>query len=332
MRWATFTVGDGVDRVGLVDGDRLFALPPGARLLDLLGDDGERLARAGEQARRDPADVVALKAAVLRPPVPVPPSVRDFSAFEQHVRAARQRRGQEMDPGWYEAPVFYFSNPRALVADGAVVTVPGDSVELDYELEVAAVVGMGGSNLTPSRAGRHLAGYCILNDWSARDLQRREMRLGLGPTKAKDFATSVGPVLVTPDEIADRRCNAGFDLVMTAEVNGREWSRGTLADLYWSFEEMLAYASRHTEVVPGDVLGSGTCGSGCILELSLVHGSETYPWLRPGDHVCLRVDRLGSLSNRLVAGPALPPLRPPGARGFSRPDGAPGPGAASRDS
>lgn len=308
MRWATVVVG-GEDRVGLVDGEVILLAPAATTLLDLLGDDGERLANAAEQVRRDPTGVVPVATARWRPPVPVPPSVRDFSAFEQHVRVARRSRGQEMDPTWYEAPVFYFSNPRALIGDGDPVPVPGGCQELDYELEVAAIVGRAGRNLSPEAAAAHIVGYCVLNDWSARDIQRREMRLGLGPAKAKDFATTLGPVLVTADEIADRRAGTGFDLVMTAEVNGEEWSRGSLADPYWSFEEMVAFASRDTEVVAGDVVGSGTCATGCILELASVHGPERYPWLRPGDEVRLTVERLGTLTNRVVAGTAAPPLR-----------------------
>jgi 2-keto-4-pentenoate hydratase/2-oxohepta-3-ene-1,7-dioic acid hydratase in catechol pathway len=240
----------------------------------------------------------------------VPPSLRDFYAFEQHVRTARQRRGLEMDEDWYQLPVFYFSNPRALVGDGANVAVPPGCNELDYELEVAAIVGRGGADLSPVNAESHIAGYCVMNDWSARDIQRREMKLSMGPVKGKDFATTLGSLLVTPDELEPFRAARSYDLAMTASVNGREYSRASLADIYWSFGEMLAYASRGTQVVAGDVIGSGTCGTGCILELSLVHGSDAYPWLRPGDVVELGVERLGTIRNRIVAGSALTPLRP----------------------
>ena len=310
MRWATCrAAGSDADRVGLVDHGRILTLPESETLLSLLGDDGERLARAAERARADPAGIVSLDAVRLRPPLPVAPSVRDFYAFEQHVLTARQRRGLEMDPDWYELPVFYFSNPRALVGHDDPVRVPPGCAELDYELEVAAVVGRGGADLAPEEAERYIAGYCVMNDWSARDLQRREMKLSMGPVKGKDFATSLGPVLVTPDEIEDTRSGRAFDLTMTAQVNGREYSRASLADIYWSFGEMLAYASRGTTLVPGDVVGSGTCGTGCILELALTHGSEAYPWLRPGDEVELSVERLGTLRNRVVEGLRLRPLR-----------------------
>ncbi|HEX4755212.1 MAG TPA: fumarylacetoacetate hydrolase family protein [Candidatus Dormibacteraeota bacterium] len=310
MRWVTFThAADGGDRTGLVVDSVVHALPSGETLLGLLGDDGERLAAAGDRARRDPADIVPLDDVVLRAPIPLPPTVRDFYAFEQHVKTARQRRGLDMDPDWYELPVFYFSNPYAVVADGADVAVPPGSEELDFELEVAAIIGRAGSDLSPAQGEQSIAGFCILNDWSARDIQRREMKLSMGPVKGKDFATSLGPVLVTPDELEDSRSGHAYDLTMSATVNGREYSHASLAEIYWGFGEMISYASRGTRVETGDVIGSGTCGTGCILELALVHGGDAYPWLKPGDEVVLSVDRLGSLSNRIVAGAPLRPLR-----------------------
>jgi 2-keto-4-pentenoate hydratase/2-oxohepta-3-ene-1,7-dioic acid hydratase in catechol pathway len=310
MRWVTFRHEPrGVDRVGLVVDSTVHALAEGATLVGLLGDDGERLAAAGETALRDPADVVSLADITLRAPIPTPPTVRDFYAFEQHVKTARKRRGLEMDPDWYELPVFYFSNPYAVNGDGDDVAVPPGSSELDFELEVAAIVGRGGSDLTPEDGEASIAGFCVMNDWSARDIQRREMKLSMGPVKGKDSATTLGPMLVTPDEIADARKDRAYDLTMTATVNGREYSRASLAEIFWSFGEMISYASRGTRVQTGDVIGSGTCGTGCILELALVHGTDAYPWLQPGDEVVLSVDRLGSLHNRIVAGEPLRPLR-----------------------
>lgn len=311
MRWATFQDEQGRERAGLVEGDAVRALEPGVRLLDLLGGDGDGLAHAGERALREPASVHQLDSVRLLAPIPVPPSVRDFYAFEQHVRTARQRRGLEMEPDWYELPVFYFTNPAAILGPGDPVAVPPGSAQLDFELEVAAVVGKGGSDLTPEVADQHIAGFVVMNDWSARDLQRREMKLSLGPAKGKDFATSLGPYLVTPDELEAFRKGRAYDLAMTASVNGVEYSRASLADIYWSFAEMLAYASRGTRLMPGDVIGSGTCGTGCILELSLVHGEEAYPWLKPGDEVVLEVEGLGRLPNRVVEGPPMRPLRSP---------------------
>ena len=309
MRWAAFRGADGDERLGVVLGEQLQALEPGLTLIDLLGDDGTKLHEAGERATTDPAGVFALDEVTLLPPISRPPSVRDFYAFEQHVKTARQRRGLEMDPDWYELPVFYFSNPAAVIGPDDEVGVPPGSQQLDFELEVAAVVGLGGSDLRPEDAERHLAGFTVMNDWSARDVQRREMKLSMGPVKGKDFATSLGPFLVTPDELEPFRRDRAFDLRMTATVNGRKYSDASLADIFWSFGEMLAYASRGTEVVPGDVIGSGTCGTGCILELSLVNGEDEYPWLRPGDEVVLEVEHLGAQHARVTEGRPLVPLR-----------------------
>jgi 2-keto-4-pentenoate hydratase/2-oxohepta-3-ene-1,7-dioic acid hydratase in catechol pathway len=310
MRWVTYRHrNDEHDRVGLLVEDSVHGVPGCSSLLELLGDDGTAMSRARDLAMSTPHEVLQLGEVPLRAPVPHPPTVRDFYAFEQHVKTARKRRGLDMDPDWYELPVFYFSNPYAVVGPDEEVPIPPGSAEMDFELEVAAIVGRAGSDLTPVEAERHIAGFCVMNDWSARDIQRREMKLSMGPVKGKDFATSLGPQLVTPDELEDARKDRAYDLTMTATVNGVEYSRASLAELYWSFGEMLAYASRGTSVQPGDVIGSGTCGTGCILELSLVHGSDAYPWLQPGDVVELRVDRLGSLRNRVVAGAPLRPLR-----------------------
>ena len=310
MRWAAFRGADDDERLGVVLGDSIHALEPGLTLPDLLGDDGTRLREAGERATTDPAATFPLAEVRALPPISRPPSVRDFYAFEQHVKTARQRRGLDMDPDWYELPVFYFSNPAAVIGPHDDVAVPPGSSLLDFELEVAAVVGLGGRDLSPDQAERHIAGFTVMNDWSARDVQRREMKLSMGPVKGKDFATSLGPFLVTPDELEPFRSGRAYDLRMRASVNGREYSAASLADIYWTFGEMLAYASRGTEVLPGDVIGSGTCGTGCILELSLVHGEESYPWLRPGDEVTLEVDHLGRQTSRVVEGRPLVPLRP----------------------
>jgi 2-keto-4-pentenoate hydratase/2-oxohepta-3-ene-1,7-dioic acid hydratase in catechol pathway len=306
MRWVTFR-SSGAERCGVILDGRINALGEGVSLLGLLAEDG--LEGAGDEARDRPAHIYEAEDVKLLAPLPRPPSIRDFYAFEQHVRTARRRRGLEMDPDWYEMPVFYFSNPAAVVGPGAEVEVPPGSSALDFELEVAAVVGPEGSDLDPAEAERHIAGFCVMNDWSARDVQAREMKLSMGPVKGKDFATTLGPALVTPDELEPFRQGRAYDLAMTASVNGREYSRASLADIYWSFGEMLAYASRGTRLVPGDVIGSGTCGTGCILELSLVHGQEAYPWLAPGDEVVLEIEQLGRVANRVVEGRPLVPLR-----------------------
>jgi fumarylacetoacetate (FAA) hydrolase len=212
---------------------------------------------------------------VLRAPVLRPPSVRDFYAFEQHVRNAREKRGYEVPREWYEEPVFYFSNPAAIYGPEETVPYPEGTGELDYELEVAAIVGAGGK----------IGGFTVMNDWSARDLQRAEMKVGLGPAKGKDFATSLGPVVVTPDEFD------GTAGAMVARVNGEERSRGELGDLHFPWERIVARAALNTRLLPGDVLGSGTVGTGCILELG------DGRWLQPGDVVELEVEGIGVLRN-----------------------------------
>ena len=309
MRFVMFREQWGREGCGRWIGDKIHALRDVASLQDLLGDDGEKLMRAGEKAEKDPAAVLPVSQVKLRPPIARPPSIRDFYAFEQHVKAGRKSRGLEMLPEWYEIPVFYFTNPNALSGDGDKIAVPPGCQRLDFEVEIAAVVGRQCSNLKVSEAGAHIVGYTILNDWSARDLQRKEMLVGLGPAKGKDFATSLGPCLVTADELAPKRKAKAFDLAITATVNDREYTRANFAEIYWSFEEMLSFASRGTNVMAGDVLGSGTCGTGCISELSLTHGEDKFPWLKLGDKVEITVEGLGTLRNEIVAGPQLYPLR-----------------------
>ncbi|MDF2679538.1 MAG: fumarylacetoacetase [Brevibacillus sp.] len=235
----------------------------------------------------------------LGSPLPRPGSFRDFYAFEAHVKTARAQRGLEMVPEWYEFPVFYFSNAAAFSGPEAVIRRPKATQWLDYELEVACVIGKAGVNISVEQAAEHIAGYCILNDWSARDVQREEVKVGLGPAKGKDFATSMGPWLVTPDELENARVTGErgdrYDLWMVARVNGVEYSRGNLKDLHFTFAEMIARASADCPLYPGDVIGSGTVGTGCILEL----GADRYGWLAPGDVVELEVERLGILRNRI---------------------------------
>jgi 2-keto-4-pentenoate hydratase/2-oxohepta-3-ene-1,7-dioic acid hydratase in catechol pathway len=313
MRWATYRSnipGDSTDRVGLLLDGSLHALESGTRLIDLLGDDGTRLRLAGERALRSPTDVLPLAQARLRPPIPNPPAIRDFSSFVEHYRAGIIAIGKSFDENWYGAPVFYFSNPNSLVADGEAVRIPGETRRMDYELEIGAIIGRECIDLDPAEAESAIAGYCIYNDWSARDLQFDEMaRAPIGPAKGKDSANGLGPFLVTPDELEDVREGRGYDLAMTASVNGVEYSCGNWSSIYWSFAEMLAYASRNARLVPGDVIGSGTVGTGCILELAASHGSDRFPWLKEGDEVVLEVERLGALRNRIVTGGRARPLR-----------------------
>lgn len=228
-------------------------------------------------------------------------SLRDFYAFEQHVKTCRGHRGLGMVPQWYEVPVFYFSNPAAVLGDGDPVFAPAGSAALDYELELAAVVGKAARNLPADDSALDcLAGFTVMNDWSARDIQRAEMAVGLGPSKSKDFATTLGPRTVPLAELKDVYRDGRLHLTMTAKVNGSEYSRGNAGSMYWSWPQILAHASRDADLRPGDVIGSGTVGTGCILELT---PEAVGGWLQPGDIVELEIERLGTLRTPIVARP-----------------------------
>jgi 2-keto-4-pentenoate hydratase/2-oxohepta-3-ene-1,7-dioic acid hydratase in catechol pathway len=219
----------------------------------------------------------------MRRPFPEgrPPSVRDFMAFEEHVRNARAVSGRgDVPEAWYEAPRFYFSNPAAVYRDGDSVPKPEGTEALDYELELACVIGV----------DLGIEGFTIMNDWSARDLQAREMQVGLGPAKGKDFATSLGPVLVSVDELP-----SDLSMRAIARVNGEVRTDSSTGGMHFSWDELLAAAARNTPgLIPGDVIGSGTVGRGCILE----HGDGR--WLQAGDVVELEIEGIGVLRNQIV--------------------------------
>ena len=309
MKLATWDHG-GIVTAGIVGENGLHALPPGVTVLDLV--------RAGL-----PAALEAGTAALSAPPVPAAgvrllpplaaPTVRDFVAFEEHVEGVAASVGDSAGvvPEWYQAPTFYFTNPYALIGAHDDVPVPPGSQLLDFELEVAVVVGRDGASLSPEQAADHVFGYTVLNDWSARDLQRREMKVSLGPAKGKDSATTLGPWLVTADELEPYRDADGFlALDMRVSVNGIEVGQDLLSNMGWPFEELVAYASRGTEVRAGDVLGSGTCGNGgCLAELWGRRGELSPPPLQPGDVVEMTVEGIGTIRNRVVPGLVLPPVR-----------------------
>lgn len=302
MRWITYTSPDGTDHAGFVRDAEVHGYTATSSLLDLLGAPG------GLPAAGEPDEVHPLDSVRLRAPIPRPPSVRDFLSFEEHCRNASQALGRDVAPVWYRQPVFYFSNPVAVLGPSDDVPISPGSTAFDYEVEVAAVVGKGGSDLTAAEAEACIAGYTLLCDWSARDLQGAEMSAGLGPAKGKDSATSLGPVLVTPDELEPYRSGKGYRLHMRASRNGHHQGGGSWADVYWSFGEMLAYASRGTELCPGDVVGSGTVGTGCLLELSALHGADRYPYLSAGDTVTVEIERIGAITARIRPAPDLVPF------------------------
>lgn len=300
MKLARFRSPDDAIWAGAVEDDEVIPLLPGdghggaMAVVDLA-----MAHRRGELGRIKRARPYRLDEVRLLPPVPSPGAVRDFLAFEEHVRNARRGRGLDVDPGWYEIPVFYFTNPHTILGPDDPVPHPRASQALDYELEVAAVVGQDGTDLDPDEAAASIAGYTVFDDFSARDVQMTEMAQLLGPAKGKDFANAFGPWLVTPDELEGGEEGRPSG-TMVARVNGTETSRGELSDCHWSFGEMIAYASRDSKVRRGDLIGSGTVGTGCLLELRALHGEDRHPWLRPGDVVELTVDGIGMLRNPIA--------------------------------
>jgi 2-keto-4-pentenoate hydratase/2-oxohepta-3-ene-1,7-dioic acid hydratase in catechol pathway len=223
----------------------------------------------------------------LLAPVPNPTSLRDFIAFEDHIAATSKKRGQPIPPEWYKAPVYYKGNHRTIIGPQDDLQWPLETTKLDYELELACVIGRQGRDISERQAPEYIAGYTIMNDFSARDVQFQEMACRLGPAKGKDFATALGPCLVTPDEIGELG-----DLTMIARINGETWSTGRFGSIHWSFPQMIAHVSRDETLYPGDVFGSGTVGGGCGLELDR--------YLQPGDVVELEIQPIGVLRNRVL--------------------------------
>ena len=230
----------------------------------------------------------------LLPPIH-PITLRDAYAFETHVKTANENRGRKVPEEWYKFPVYYYTNPNAVFGTDEPIPVPRFTQALDYELEIAAVIGKPGRNLDPEQAAESIFGFTVFNDWSARDIQRDEMKAGLGPAKGKDFASSFGPCILTLDELASQSTGRPgvYDLTMTARINGEERSRGNFKDIYWSFGEIISRVSDEVQIYPGEVIGSGTVGTGCLLELTKGEG----PWLKPGDVVELEIEHIGILRN-----------------------------------
>jgi len=301
MRYLTFVApGEERLRLGALQAeDRVVSLARGDLPLDMLSfiQAGQETWALAEQIARQTQSVWPLDQVTLKAPLPRPPTLRDFYAFETHVKKANKNRGREVPEEWYEFPVFYFTNPNTIYGPGESVPMPAYTQAMDYELEVAAVIGKEGKDILAEFAVEHIFGFTILNDWSARDVQRKEMKVGLGPGKGKDFATSLGPWIVTPDEFVSRRTvrPGVYTLEMTARVNGKELSRGNWNDIHYSFGELIHRASEGVMLYPGDVIGSGTVGTGCLLELTKGEG----PWLKKGDEVELEIEDIGVLKNKV---------------------------------
>ncbi|TKD65787.1 fumarylacetoacetate hydrolase family protein [Pseudalkalibacillus hwajinpoensis] len=290
MKFVTFEV-DGRIQAGIVHDNRVVSLHQASNgaipenLIDII----QAFERYQTFIEELPNTGYELKDVTLHAPIPRPLSIRDFYAFEEHVLSARGKRGLGVVPEWYELPVFYFSNHLAVKGPSEVIHRPRTCEKLDYELEIACVIGKEGRNIKAGQAAEYIFGFMIMNDWSARDLQAKEMKVGLGPAKGKDFATSFGPFLVTKEELPLE--HGDLNLKMEAFVNGERYSLGNAKDMYYSFSEIIEQASKNVTLYPGEVIGSGTVGSGCILE------QMERNWLVPGDKVDLSIDHLGTLSN-----------------------------------
>jgi 2-keto-4-pentenoate hydratase/2-oxohepta-3-ene-1,7-dioic acid hydratase in catechol pathway len=285
----------GVRRLGaLLEDARVVDLPAAVgdpafptTMEDLVAAGAEALGAAGSAIEGGDLESHAVEGARLLVPL-LPGSLRDFLAFEDHVKRGSARRGEPVPEAWYEMPSYYKGNHRSVFGPDEEIPWPSYTEELDYELEVAAILGRRGRDLDEQAAAALVFGYTLMNDWSARDIQRKEMAVRLGPAKGKDFATSFGPCIVTADELDPATVR------LEARVDGEVWSQGSLGDAYWSFPQMIAHVSRGEDVWPGDVYGSGTFGGGCGLDLGR--------FLWPGAVVELEADGIGTLRNR-VSGP-----------------------------
>lgn len=328
MKFVSYSSGSG-SRAGLIVGNKMLDYQSAAVVLEhytssdmtaLLQDWENTLAIAGEilsECSTHP-ELFALQDIPfpLLSPVPNPPSVRDGYAFRQHVMTARRNRGVEMIPEFDEYPIFYFTNHLSVFGEGEISVEKDHLKNLDFELECAVVIGKTGKNIPSSEADAYIAGFMIFNDWSARVLQMEEMKLNLGPAKGKDFASSFGPYLVTPDELSDCTESTPFGnrykMRMTAFHNGKQISDGNVADMNWTFAELIERASYGVTLRPGDIIGSGTVGTGCYLELNgtavleaKAKGEQFTPvWIQEGDTFELEIERLGRLKNTISLNPS----------------------------
>jgi 2-keto-4-pentenoate hydratase/2-oxohepta-3-ene-1,7-dioic acid hydratase in catechol pathway/glyoxylase-like metal-dependent hydrolase (beta-lactamase superfamily II) len=320
----TYRANEG-DRVGVVSGESIHALPPGTFLIDLVGQGSEGLRAAGDDALHHPSEVVRLDAVTPRAPIPNPPAVRDSLCFLEHMRNCQQAfgAGRVLKDTWYRIPAFYFACPSTVLGPYDDAPMAPGSAWQDFELEIAAIIGTGGKDLSVAEAEAAIIGYTIFNDWSARDLQNMESQLGIGQGKGKDSGITLGPYLVTPDELDPN------NLAVTALVNDNEIGSGTTADMDWSFAEVISYASRGVTLHPGEVIGSGTVPTCTLVEhLDLSAPQAFVGWLHDGDVVTLRVEGLGETRQTVRATPRphpLPVRRKPNTQTSARVNPAPAP-------
>jgi 2-keto-4-pentenoate hydratase/2-oxohepta-3-ene-1,7-dioic acid hydratase in catechol pathway/glyoxylase-like metal-dependent hydrolase (beta-lactamase superfamily II) len=313
MKWVTYRGGqDGAaERTGVLSGDTIYAMPPGVALLDLIGGGADGLRQAGEDVQRSPSAVMQLGEVTLMAPIPRPPSIRDSLCFLDHMRncQAALGAGRVLSDTWYRIPAFYFACPATVLGPyDDVPTAPGSAWQ-DFELEIAAVIGTSGKDLTVEQAEQAIIGYMIFNDWSARDLQQLESQLAIGQGKGKDSGVTLGPYLVTADELEPYRREGTLGLQVTALVNDTVIGSGSTAQMDWSFGEVIAYVSRGVTLRPGDVIGSGTVPTCTLVEHLSPTALESFPgWLHDGDVVTLKVQGLGETRQAVRASDAPHPL------------------------
>lgn len=310
MRWVTYRSEDG-ERTGVLNGDVIHAADPGVTLLELIGLGADGLRDAGERLLSTPSATVRIDEATLMAPIPRPPSIRDSLGFLQHMRNCLVATGRspELDDMWYRIPAFYFACPATVLGpfDDSPMA-PGSACQ-DFELEVAAVIGTAGADLSVEQAERAIIGYTIFNDWSARDLQGMEGRLAIGQGKGKDSGVTLGPYLVTPDELEPYYREGRLSLHATAIVNDVIVGMGSTGAMDWSFAEIISYVSRGVPLTPGDVIGSGTVPTCTLIEHLDPGAPQSFPgWLTDGDVVTLQVQGLGEVHQTVRAGAAPVPL------------------------
>lgn len=309
MKWVTYQSGQNSPRAGVLVDDTVRGLAEHSSVLDLLT--AGALDDAGADAMRRPDEVRLANEVRLLPPIPEPPSVSDALAFLDHMRNARRVTGAPpLEPVWDRVPAFYFANLTGLLGAYDDVPIAPGSAWFDLELEVAAVVGTGGRDLDPDTADTVIAGYMLMCDWSARDHQVGEMQQGIGLSKSKDSATTLGPVLVTVDELEQFRREGRLAPQLSATVNGQLLTNGRLDDMDWTFAEILAFCSRGVDLRPGDVIGSGTVPGGCLVEHLDTDPASFTRWLKPGDTVSLAGQGMGTTRQTIIPGTPVKPLTP----------------------
>lgn len=305
MKWVSFAAdGTGRVRTGVLDDGQVYELDTRASLTELIAA-GTDLVQVGHDARRSPARVHGSEQIRLTSPIR-PGQLRDAMCFHEHIRNCFAP--EPIDARHEQFPAFYFANAASVIGPNDEVPIPPGCDQFDFELEVAAVIGERGANVPPAEAESLVVGYTMYIDWSARDLQMNEMVVGLGPSKGKDSSTTLGPVLVTADEFADRRSGLGFDIELSAEVNGRHIATGNWSSINWSVADVISYIARGTVVNPCDVIGFGTVGTGCLYEHYKLGSDAFTDWLRPGDRVSLAAELIGRTDQVIVDGPAKHPI------------------------